>query len=65
MWSRKTMLISLTVGLIKKILLYKMNYFPKLSSHSKNKIKVQLVLSDYATKSDFKKCNRHWYIKIC
>ena len=59
------MLISLTVGLIKKILLYKMNYFPKLYSHSKNKIKVQLVLSDYATKSDFKKCNRQWYIKIC
>ena len=45
--------VDITVGLITKILLYKMNYFPKPYSHSKNKTKVQLDLFNYATKSDF------------
>ena len=31
-----------------------MSYFPESYSRSKNKIKVELVLSNYATKSDLK-----------
>ena len=31
-----------------------MSYFPEPCSHSKNKIKVELGLSNYATKSDLK-----------
>ena len=41
------------VGLIKKISSYKMSYFPESYSHHKNKIKVVLELSSYATKFDF------------
>ena len=36
------------------MLLYKVIYFPEPYSHSKNKIKVQLVLPNYAAKSDLK-----------
>ena len=43
----KFMIIHLIVGLIKKVLLYKMSYFP-LYGHSKNEIKVNLDLSSYA-----------------
>ena len=50
----KFMLILLIVGLIKKILLYKMSYFPESHTHSKNKIKVELDLANYTTKSDLK-----------
>ena len=39
---------------MKKILLYKMRYFPKPYSRSKNKIKLQLDLFYYATKSELK-----------
>ena len=52
--SGKVITIYLIIGLIKKISLYKMSYFPKLYSHNKNKIKVEQDLSNYATKSDFK-----------
>ena len=38
----------------KKILFYKMNYFPEPYSHRKNKILGELDLSNYATKSDLK-----------
>ena len=31
-----------------------MSYFPELHTHSKNKLDVELDLSNYATKSDFK-----------
>ena len=31
-----------------------MSYFPELHTHSKNKLDVELYLSNYATKSDFK-----------
>ena len=48
----KAKIIVLTVELIKKILLYKMSYFPEPHTHSKNKIEVELDLSNYATKSD-------------
>ena len=47
------MIIYLIVGLIKKILLYKMSYFSKPHTN-KNKIEAELNLSNYATKSDLK-----------
>ena len=50
----KVMKIHLIVGLIKKILLYKMSYFSEPYNCSKNKIKVEIHLSNYATKSDLK-----------
>ena len=53
----KVMIIFLTVGLIKKIdkkSLYKMSYFPEPYTRNKNKIKVELILSNYETKSDLK-----------
>ena len=53
MLSGKVMIIHLIVGLI-KISLYKMSYFPELYTGSKNKIKVQLNLSNHATKFDLK-----------
>ena len=48
------MIILSTVGSIKKILFYKMSYFPEPYTHSKKKIKVELDLYNYVTKSDFK-----------
>ena len=49
----KVMIINLIVGLIKKTLPYKISYFPELP-HSKDEIKIDLILSNYATKSDLK-----------
>ena len=46
----KVMIIHLTVGLIKKILLYKMSYFPE----PHKKIEVQSDFFNYTTKSDLK-----------
>ena len=40
MWSREVMIIDLIVGEIKKILFYKMSYFPEPCSHSKKKWKL-------------------------
>ena len=54
MSNRKEMVILLIVGLMKKMLLNKMSYFPEPYTHCKNKIKVELDLSYYATKSDSK-----------
>ena len=48
------MKIHLIVGLIKKIFLYKMSYFREPYNRSKNKIKFELALSNYATKFDLK-----------
>ena len=45
------MTIHLTVGLIKKILLYKMSCFPDPQT-DKRKTEVELDLSNHATKSD-------------
>ena len=45
---------SLTVGLIKRISLYKMSYFLQPYTLSKNKVKAELDLPNYATKSDLK-----------
>ena len=52
------MIILLTAGLIKKILLNKMSYFPEPYNRSKNKIAVELDLSIYATKKKRTKRNR-------
>ena len=45
-------IILLTVGLIKKILLYKISYFPEPYTCSKSKVKVELDLSNFTTKSN-------------
>ena len=50
----KAMIILLTVGLRKKISLYKTSYFPERYNCSKNKIKAELDLSNRATKSELK-----------
>ena len=55
MWNGKATIILLTVLLVRKILLYQVSYFPEIYTHSKNKIKVELDLTNHATKSDFKK----------
>ena len=54
MWSVKVMTTFFTVGLIKKILSFKMSYFPEPYTYSKNKIEVELDLPNYATKYDWK-----------
>ena len=48
------MTIHVIVGLMKKILLYKISYFPE-PILSKNEIKFELNFSNYATKSDLKR----------
>ena len=45
---------SLIVGLMKKLWLYKMSCFPESHTHSKNQIKVELDLSNYAIKFDLR-----------
>ena len=47
----KIMIIYLIAGFIKKILLYKMSYLPETYNHIINKVKGQLDLPNYATKS--------------
>ena len=54
MSNRKDMVICLIVELMKKMLLNKMSYFPEPYTHSKNKLKVELDLYNYATKYDLK-----------
>ena len=41
---------ALTVGLIKKIVLYKRSYFPEPYRRNKSKLKNELDLSNYVTK---------------
>ena len=50
----KATIILLIVGLLKKIQLYKMKYFPESHTHKKNKIEVELDLSNYSTTSSLK-----------
>ena len=50
----KVLIICLKVGLLKKILLYKMSCFSETCSCNKKKIKVELYLFNYATKSGLK-----------
>ena len=54
MLSGKVMIIHWIVGLINKMVLYKMSYFPAPYTSSKGKIKVKLGLSNYATKFNSK-----------
>ena len=54
----KAMMIPLAIPLIREIFVYKMSYFPEPYTCSQNKIKVELNLSNYATKSDLKKHSR-------
>ena len=44
----------LIVGLIKKISLYKMSYFSEPYTYSNKKLKFELDLANYVTKSDLK-----------
>ena len=53
MLNGKATIIFLIVGLIKKIL-YKMSYFPKPNTSNKNKVKGELDLPNYKTKSNLK-----------
>ena len=48
------MIIRLIAGLIKKISFHKTSYYPKPDTYVRNKIKVELDLSNYAIKSDVK-----------
>ena len=53
--NRKVMIIHLIVGLIRKILWYKMRYFREPHTNINSKIeKIKFDLSDYATKSELK-----------
>ena len=54
MLNAKVMINHLIVGLIKKILLYKMSCFPEPYTDSKSKIKVEIDLPNYAIKSKLK-----------
>ena len=59
MLNRKATIIFLTVELIKNTLL-----FSESHTHSKNKIEVELDLSNYTTKSNLRKRNRCSYIRF-
>ena len=48
------MIIHFIVGLIKKICLHKISYFLEPFTRSKNKTKVELDLSNYATQFDLR-----------
>ena len=50
MLNGKDVLILLIVELIKKVLLYKMSYFPEPYTCNNNKTEVELDLSNYAKK---------------
>lgn len=50
----KVTLIVLTVGLIQKISLYKMSYFPEPCTHKINKMLNELDLPNYAANSNLK-----------
>ena len=52
-WNRKVMIIPLIVGSIEKYCFIKLSYFPEPFT-SKNKIKIVLSLSNYATKFNLK-----------
>ena len=50
----KALTVRLIAGLIRKISLYKLSYFPKPYTHSKHKMKFALDFYNYAPKSDWK-----------
>ena len=61
MLNGKTMIIILTVGLIKKTQMRE--YFPELKS-SEGRVKVELDLSNYATEADLKNATGFAYTEI-
>ena len=63
MLNRKATIVLIIVWFIKKTIQMS-EYFPEPKSFV-GRMKVALDLSNYATKEDFKKCNKCWYIKIC
>ena len=54
MLNGKALIILLIVGLINTMQLYKISFLPELHTPGKNKIEIELDLSNYATKSDLK-----------
>ena len=54
MLNAEAMILLLIVGLITKISLDKTSYFPEPYNRSRNKLKVELDLSNYSTRSDLK-----------
>ena len=73
--NRKATIVILIVGLIKKISLYKISYFPEPYIHSKKnkEIKLDFHLSNYAkiiwlknvTGADTSKCaNKNWFSSL-
>ena len=70
MSNEKDTTIHLIVGLIKKTLnesprINMTQYFPKPFKSFVRNINVRVDLLNYATKTDFKKYNTHWYLKFC
>ena len=55
MLSKNIIIIRLIAIQVKNISFYKMNHYTEPDSQGRNKIKVQLDLSNYATKSEVKK----------
>ena len=60
----KVTIILSIVGLMKKISLYKMSFYPEPYNRNRKKTNVVLDLSNYATKSGLKKLNRCWHTKF-
>ena len=58
----KTMILHSMVGLIKKTLYKMRQYIPKPYELFRGDINVKIDLSNYATKTDFKKSYRSWYV---
>ena len=52
MSSGRVVIVRLMAGLIKKISLYKMSFYPEPDSYSRNKTKGDLDLFNYGTKSN-------------
>ena len=58
----KDIKIILIVGLMKKTLYKMRQYFPKPYKNFGGNVKVELELSNYATKTDLKNAAESWYI---
>ena len=58
----KDIIIILMVELMKKTLYKMRQYFPKPYKNFGGNVKIELELSNYATKTDFKNATESWYI---
>ena len=58
----KDIIIILIVELMKKTLYKMRQYFPKPYKNFGGNVKIELELSNYATKTDFKNATESWYI---